>query len=370
MSGMKADTAEPRGTAQRGRTRPAGIPAGADTARPEKGWYVKMEYARLGSTGMWVSRLCLGTMNFGPNTSEKEAFRIMDAALDAGINFFDCANMYGWNPHLGGRRGTTEEILGRWFAQGGGRREKVVLSTKVFARMEDPNDGPNDTPGLSAYKIRRHLDASLQRLKTDHVELYYMHEYDPDCSWAELWDTLETERNAGKLFYAGASNFKARQLCYAQAEAQKRHILGLACAQFNYNLVNRLPEEEVIPAAGELGLGCVVWSPLGGGYLTGSPLKPVTGEQRSKKYAGKLSDASRKQLEDYKKVCEDFGASEANVALAWILHDPRITGPIIGPRTCGQLSDLLKCAELKLPEDMINRLNDIFPSPMDLLKRQ
>lgn len=327
-----------------------------------------MEYTKLGSTGLWVSRLCLGTMNFGPNTPEKEAFRIMDAALDAGINFFDCANMYGWNPHLGGRRGATEEILGRWFSQGGGRREKVVLATKVYAQMEDPNDGPNDTPGLSAYKIRRHLDASLKRLATDHVELYYMHEYDPSCSWAELWDTLETERYAGKIVYTGASNFKARQLCYAQAEARKRNILGLACAQFNYNLSNRLPEEEVIPAASELGLGCVAWSPLGGGYLTGSPLKQISGEQRSKKFVGNLSQSARKQLEDYSQVCSDFGTSEANVALAWILHDQRMTGPIIGPRTCEQLEDLLKCVELKLPGDMISRLNQIFPSPGDLYR--
>lgn len=325
-----------------------------------------MEYTKMGRTGLMVSRACLGTMNFGPNTDEKEAYRIMDAALDAGINFFDCANMYGWNPNLGGQKGATEEILGRWFAQGGGRRERVVLATKVYAKMDDPLDGPNDIPGLSAYKIRRHLEASLKRLNTDHVELYYMHEYDPACSWAEIWDTFETERNAGKFIYAGASNFKARQLCYAQAEAEKRNIQGLACTQFNYNLVNRMPEEEVIPAAYELGLGAVIWSPLGGGYLTGSPLRNTGSGQRSHKYAGKLSDAARMQLENYKKLCDDFGESEANVALAWILHDPRITGPIIGPRTYEQFMDLLKCMEIKLPEDMVQQINTLFPNPREL----
>src|SRR6202030_1796750 len=130
---------------------------------------------------------CLGTMNFGVDTEEKEAFKIMDMALEAGINFFDTANIYGW----GENAGKTEEIIGRWFAQGGGRRERVVLATKLYGGMQNRLDGPNDAPGLSAYKIRRHLEDSLRRLKTDHIELYQMHHVDWNASWDEIWEGFE-----------------------------------------------------------------------------------------------------------------------------------------------------------------------------------
>jgi aryl-alcohol dehydrogenase-like predicted oxidoreductase len=305
-------------------------------------------------------------MNFGANTEEKEAFRIMDQAIDAGINFFDTANMYGFRPGYGGRCGATEEIVGRWFSQGGGRREKVVLATKVFGDMHDESDGPNGEPGISAYKIRRHLEGSLKRLHTDSVDLYYIHDYDPHTGWAEIWDAFQSHYAQGKILYVGACNFPARHLVSAQLEADRRHFFGLACSQHKYNLQFRIPELEMDAAARELGLGVVTWSPLNMGMLSGNALKPAAKEQRSAKFAGKLSDAQIVQLTKYAKLCEDFGESESTVALAWILANPDITAPIIGPRTAGHFNDILRALEVGLPQDLMDELDLIFPGASDL----
>ncbi len=325
-----------------------------------------MEYTYLGKTGMKVSRLCLGTMNFGPTTEEKEAFRIMDAALDAGINFFDTANMYGFRPDTGvNRRGWTEEILGRYFSQGGNRRERVVLATKVFAKMFDANDGPNDDFGLSAYKIRRHLEGSLRRLQTDHIEIYYMHGYDPHCSWDETWGAFERAVVQGKIDYVASSNFKLENIVQGQEEAQKRHFLGLVCEQHRYNLLSRKAEADYLPMVNKLGLGVVAFSPLMGGMLSGSLFRGVEKGGRSNKYSGKLDDARLTQLKAYTDVCAQLGESESNVALSWILHNPCVTAPIIGPRTVEQLNDCLRAVELKLPEDFLAELDKIFPAGQD-----
>lgn len=175
-----------------------------------------MEYTYLGRTGLRVSRLCLGTMNFGVDTDEKTAFRIMDEALDNGIQFFDTANIYGW----GKNAGLTESIIGKWFAQGGQRREKVVLATKVYEPISDPNDGPNDMRGLSLYKIRRHLEGSLKRLQTDHIELYQMHHIDRRTPWDEIWEAsfLEEALRFLGLFFASYKpiDFKRNPLPYIQ----------------------------------------------------------------------------------------------------------------------------------------------------------
>jgi len=315
----------------------------------------------MGKTGMKISRLCLGTMNFGPNTEEKEAFRIMDCALDLGINFFDTANMYGGRN--GGKRGWTEEIIGRWFAQGGGRRERVVLATKVFEPMDNELDGPNDEPGLSAYKIRRHLEASLKRMQTDHLELYYMHNPAPHATWDELWGAYESIVSNGTVDYIGCSNFAAYQIAIAQAEASKRHFLGLTANQAKYNLMNRLPEVELIPASQALGLGFMCWGPLQGGMLSGSLLKDVQNNQRSEKYAGHLSEAQWKQLTDYHRLCQDFGQEEAVVSMAWLLSRPGVTAPLVGPRTADQLESLVKALQWKLPEELDKELDKLFPGP-------
>lgn len=320
-----------------------------------------MEYAYLGKTGLKVSRLCLGTMNFGPNTEEREAFRIMDCALEAGINLFDTANMYG--DRNGGWRGWTEEIIGRWFAQGGGRREKVVLATKVFEPMKNDNDGPNDEPGLSAYKIRRHLRDSMERLQTDHLELYYMHNPAPHATWEELWGIFESLCDDGTLDYVGCSNFAAYQIAVAQAEAAKRHFLGLTANQSKYNLLCRLAEIELIPASRELGLGFLCWGPLQGGMLSGSLLQDVGAGRRSGKYVGNLSPQRMEHLEEYHELCCGYGRSEATVSMAWLLSRPGVTAALIGPRTVEQLEGSLEVPEWKLPEELQARLETLFPGP-------
>ncbi len=315
-----------------------------------------MKYTTLGRSGLHVSRLCLGTMNFGWTTEEQDAFKIMDRALDAGINFFDTANVYGGKGH----KGRTEEIIGRWFAQGGGRREKVVLATKVFGEMGDPNDGPNDAEGLSIYKIRRHMEASLSRLQTDHIDLYQMHRFDDKADWQEVLGVFEALVNQGKVFYIGSSNFAGWQMMKVQAEAAKRNFMGLISEQHHYNLMFRLPELEVLPAARELGIGVIPWGPLNSNVLGGKARTPEKGS-RAELWGETFDDKLNAQLDAYSALCAEIGASEATVALAWMLCNPAITGPIIGPRTMQHLEDSLHAVELELTSDILAELDKIFP---------
>src|SRR5262245_61036085 len=214
-----------------------------------------MQYVRLGRTGLQVSRLCLGAMNSGPRTSEADSAAIMDRAVELGINFFDTANVYGWKRG----EGVTEQIVGRWLAQGGRRRERIVLATKVFGRM---GDGPNDVH-LSAYHIRRACDDSLRRLGTDRIDLYQLHHVDRDTPWDEIWQAMEQLVAAGKVLYVGSSNFAAWHLALAQSAASARHLLGIVSEQSLYNLNARTLELEVIPACRGLGVGVIPYSPLG-----------------------------------------------------------------------------------------------------------
>jgi aryl-alcohol dehydrogenase-like predicted oxidoreductase len=316
-----------------------------------------MKYTYLGRSGMKVSRLCLGTMNFGVDTEEKEAFRIMDAALDAGINFFDTANVYGW----GENAGATEKIIGRWFSQGGNRRERVILATKVHEDMHNPSDGPNSGRGLSAYKIRRHLEASLQRLKSEHIELYYMHHIDRNVSWDELWDILEISVRQGKAGYIGSSNFAGWDIALAQSEAKARHFLGLICEQHKYNLNCRLPELEVLPSAQWHGIGIIPWSPLDGGLLGANALRASSGSRTGRDK--ERIEKHRTQLEAFSGLCREMNEREDNVALAWLLANPAVTSPVIGPRTLEQLEQSLPAVEIALTADVLQKLNDIFPGP-------
>lgn len=320
-----------------------------------------MKYTYLGRTGMMVSRLVLGTMNFGTRTPEEEAFKIMDRALEAGINVFDTANVYGEDGVLDGlHRGLSEEIIGRWFAQGGGRREKVVLSTKVYMRMQDPLDGPNNIKNLSAYKIRRHLKKSLERLQTDHLELYFMHHVDERATWEELWGAFQPIVDDGTVDYIASSNFGARHICYAQEAAHKRNFLGLTAEQCQYSLVHRLPELELLPACKDLGMGVFCWSPLGEGLLSGHVLDAAPGT-RGALLRDKLSEAQIGQLEAYADLCRRIGASESNVALAWLLQNPVVTAPIVGPRTLEQLESALQALALELSQETLKELDQIFP---------
>ena len=315
-----------------------------------------MKYTSLGRSGLKVSRLCLGTMNFGNFNDEKESFKIMDAALEAGINFFDTADNYGWATK---NWGVTEKILGKWFAQGGGRREKVVLATKVHEDMFDPHDGPNSAPGLSLYKIRRHLESSLKRLQTDHLEIYYMHHIDRNVTWDELWGALEGLVQSGKVDYIASSNFAGWHVAKAQAEAKARHFFGLICEQHRYSLLCRLPELEVLPCAKDHGLGVVSWAPLHHGLLSRGALKQ-TDDVRLNGFKPEI-EKHRRQLEAFGALCKDLGHPEDVIGLAWILANPAVTAPIIGPSTLEHFEGSLKALDVVLTPDVMKRLDEIFP---------
>lgn len=313
-----------------------------------------MKYTNLGRTGLKVSRLTLGTMNFGPETNEADSFAIMDRALDLGFNFFDTANVYGWKTG----EGVTEQIVGRWLTQGGGRREKIVLATKVFGKM---GEGPNDRH-LSAYHIRNAVEDSLRRMQTDHIDLYQMHHVDRSTPWDEIWQAMETLVRQGKVLYVGSSNFAAFHLAQAQCTANERNFLGLVSEQSLYNLKDRMIELEVIPAVRELGLGLIPWSPLAGGMLAGALQKESKG-RRSSENVQKLIEENRPQLETYEELCREIGEEPADVALAWMLHNPDVTSPIIGPRTMDQLEGSLQALEIELSEEIMEKLNSIWPGP-------
>lgn len=313
-----------------------------------------MEYVHLGRAGVKVSRLCLGTMNFGPLTSEQDSFAIMDRALELGINFFDTANVYGWK--LG--EGLTEQIVGRWLSQGQGRRDKIVLATKVFGRM---GDWPNQSR-LSALHIKRACEDSLRRLKTDHIDLYQMHHVDRECPWEEIWQAMEQLVREGKILYIGSSNFAGWHLARAQELAAQRHFLGLVSEQSLYNLHERMVELEVIPACEAYGIGLIPWSPLARGLLAGA-LQPVSSGRRADEDLRKEVETNRARLEGYDRLCAQLGERPADVALAWLLHQPAVTAPIIGPRTLDQLNGSMRALSLSLSQDSLKRLDELFPSP-------
>ena len=313
-----------------------------------------MQYKRLGRTGLQVSRLCLGTMNFGPLASEADSFAMMDRALDTGINFFDTANRYGRQIHVG----YTEEIIGNWLAQGNGRREQIVLATKLYGPM---GEGVNDR-GLSAYHIRQACEESLRRLQTDHLDLYQMHHVDRATPWEEIWQAMEQLVREGKVLYVGSSNFAGIHIAQAQCTAQQRHFLGLVSEQSLYNLNARMIELEVIPACEIYGLGLLPWSPLAGGLLGGVLQKTDQGRRASERIQETI-DAQRPQLEAYEGLCAELGEHPADVALAWLLHQPAVTAPIIGPRTMEQFEGNLRSLEIELSADLLDRLDEIWPGP-------
>jgi aryl-alcohol dehydrogenase-like predicted oxidoreductase len=313
-----------------------------------------MEYTQLGRTGLKVSRLCLGTMNFGPHTTEKDSSTIMDKALDLGINFFDTANVYGWK--LG--EGVTEQIIGRWFAQGNGRREKVVLATKVYGRMGDwPNQG-----ALSALNIRQAAEASLKRLKTDHIDLYQMHHVDLKTPWEEIWQAMELLVQQGKVLYVGSSNFAGWHIVQANEAARACHFMGLVCEQSLYNLKDRMVELEVIPACRQYGLGLIPWSPLAGGMLGGLVAEAKTG-RRADKDVKQEAKKYTEQVKSYERFCKGLGEKPVDVALAWLLANPVVTAPIIGPRTLEQLTGSLRALKIKLNKAALKKLDEIWPGP-------
>ncbi|MFW5708336.1 MAG: aldo/keto reductase [Bacteroidota bacterium] len=320
-----------------------------------------VKHKRLGKHGVLVSNLCLGTMNFGWHTSEEDSFRIMDKALELGINFFDTADVYGWSEE----HGYTEEIIGRWFAQGGGRRDAVVLATKVYNPVDRKASLPevnSDGASLSAYKIRKHCEGSLKRLQTDRIDLYQMHHIDRNCPWDETWQSFDTLVKQGKIVYVGSSNFAGWDIATACQEASKRGIVGLVSEQSIYNLENRMIELEVIPVCKHYGLGLIPWSPLAGGLLGGALEKHKEGRRHDKNNVKRIEE-KHDQLEKYESLCKSIGHPPAEVALAWLLHNPVVTAPIIGPRTIEQLESAVRAAAIELDDEVLKKLDAIFPGP-------
>src|SRR5580692_5797757 len=324
-----------------------------------------MEYTHLGRSGLRVSRLCLGTMNFGPLTPPPDAHAIMDHAHEIGVNFFDTANRYGGmqsppgqiaeygEPHAG----WTEDIIGEWFSTGGGRRERTVLATKLYGAM---GDWPNDDK-LSALNIRRACDASLRRLHTDYIDLYQMHHIDRDTPWDEIWQAMEVLVAQGKILYVGSSNFAGWDIAQANEPAKARGFSGLTSEQSLYNLLARTIELEVLPAAKAYGVGLIPWSPLGGGLRGGVLKSEREGRRRLVGRAKQTVESNREEFVAYEDLCDKLGEEPADVALAWLLHQDGVTAPIIGPRTLAQLDGAQRALAISLDADVLRQLHEIFP---------
>src|ERR1700730_6931673 len=324
-----------------------------------------MEYTNLGRSGLSVSRLCLGTMNFGPLTPPAEAHAIMDHAHEIGINFFDTANRYGGVQSPPGQltqleeahAGWTEEIIGDWFAGGGGRRERTVLATKLYGATGDwPNEGK-----LSALNIRRACDASLRRLRTDYIDVYQMHHVDRDTPWDEIRQAMEALVAQGTIRSTGASNFAGWHIAQACETARARGFVGLVSEQSLYNLATRWIELEVLPAARAYGVGVIPWSPLEGGLLGGVLAAEREGRRRLAGRAKLIVEANRERIEAWEELCGKLGEQAGAMALAWLLHQDGVTAPIIGPRTLGQLETAQRALEIRLDADVLARLDEIVP---------
>jgi aryl-alcohol dehydrogenase-like predicted oxidoreductase len=311
-----------------------------------------MQYTNLGRTALKVSRLCLGTMNFGPQTTEEDSHLIMDHAHEVGINFFDTADVYGWKKG----EGWTEQIVGNWFSKGGGRREKTIIATKMYGEMAE---WPNNSK-ISALYIRRACDDSLRRLKTDYIDLYQMHHVWREAPWEEIWQAMELLVQQGKVIYIGSSNFAGWHIVKANAEARRRNFLGLVSEQSLYNLNARMIELDLLPACRAEGVGVIPWSPLGGGLLGGALQKASEG-RRSSEQVQKRIEENRPKLEKWEALCKEMGEAPADVALAWLLHQPGVTAPIVGPRTMEQLDGNLKSLDIELDAEMLAKMDEIFP---------
>jgi aryl-alcohol dehydrogenase-like predicted oxidoreductase len=317
-----------------------------------------MEYTHLGRSGASVSRICLGTMNFGSFTEPADGHAIMDHALEQGVNFFDTADMYG-RPR---GEGVTESIIGDWFTAGPERRDKVVLATKLYGGL---GEWPNDRY-LSAVHIRQACEASLRRLKTDRIDLYQMHHIDRKTPWAEIWEAFSVLRQQGKVIYFGSSNFAGWHLAQAQEAARRLDVFGLVSEQSLYNLAARTVELEVLPAAKAYGIGVIPWSPLNGGLLGGILAKQAANDEAGRSGGGRAAEmleGKRDQVAAYESFCAELGAPAGDVALAWLLHQPAVTAPIVGPRTMEQLDSAIRASELKLDDKALSRLDEIFPGP-------
>lgn len=313
------------------------------------------DYVRLGRTALRISRLCLGTMNFGPRTDRAESAAMLDAATERGINLIDTSNSYGQRAAVRG-----EEVIGEWLEASPGRRKDLVIATKMSSPQ---GQGPNDR-GLSAKHIRHACEDSLRRLRTDYIDLYQIHHIDRDSCWEEIWQALDQLRQEGKILYTGSSNFPGWHIAQASEAARRWNLLGLVSEQSVYNLANRMLELEVIPACAAYGMALLAYSPLGGGVLAGILGKTVDAGMRSDSpHSRQLLDRRRAAIEHYEQLCLDLSRNPAEVALAWILSRDGVTAPVVGPRTMEHLETALGSLELRLDEAVLARLDEIFPGP-------
>jgi aryl-alcohol dehydrogenase-like predicted oxidoreductase len=291
-------------------------------------------------------------MNFGAITPEKESFRIMDRALELGINFFDTANVYGGKKG----EGITEKIIGKWMTEDKSRRDKIVLATKVYGEM---GNRVNERY-LSAYHIKKACEDSLKRMKTDHIDLYQMHHVHRDTPWDEIWQAMDQLVAQGKIIYVGSSNFAGWDIATANEEARRRKLFGLVSEQSKYNLFNRFIEREMVPACDYYGVGIIPWSPLEGGLLGGVLKKLDKGRRAKDEIVNKLKN-NHQQIVQWEKFCDEIGEEPANAALAWLLNQPGITSPIIGPRTLQQLETSMRSLEINFNAESLAKLDVIFP---------
>jgi aryl-alcohol dehydrogenase-like predicted oxidoreductase len=314
-----------------------------------------MNTRRFGTTGLTIGPLGLGTVNFSWLTSEPDSFAMLDKAFERGVNLVDTSNNYN--------AGKSEELLGRWFALGNGRREKSVLATKVYSPpMEwgsaDPVKrsgswvGPNQR-GLSAKHIREACEASLKRLNTDYIDLYQMHHVDRATCWEEIWQAMELLVQQGKVLYVGSSNFAGWHIAQAQEIARARHFLGLVSEQSVYNLMKRTVELEVLPACRAYGMAFLPYSPLAGGALGGKPTENERGRRA-------FLQQSR-SLDQFEQLCREIGHPPSAVALAWVASQPGVTAPIVGPRTMAQFDQCVAALEVELGEEVRAKLDEMFP---------
>jgi NDP-hexose 2,3-enoyl reductase len=310
-----------------------------------------VKYLKLGASRLEVSRIALGTMNFGRFTGRADAQTIMSDAHSMGVNFFDSSNSYG----RAGDPLHPEAIIGHWFAGAPGRRARTVLATKLF---EATDPWPNNA-GLSALNIRRACEASLRRLGTDYIDLLQMHHVDREAGWPEIWDAFDILRQEGKVLYVGSSNFAGWHLVKAQQEARSRHRLGLVSEQSVYSLAAREIEREVLPAARDCGIGLLPWSPLGGGLLAGAPSGGV-----GRRAGNDPPEAQQLVLKRFGEVADAVGVTPAVLALAWLLHQPGVTAPIVGPRTPEQWLSTGGVGDVRLDAAVLDELDDIWPGPL------
>ncbi|MGH9761685.1 MAG: aldo/keto reductase [Blastocatellia bacterium] len=318
-----------------------------------------MKLKRLGRTGLKVTEICLGTMTFGHQCDQQASFRIMDAAVDRGVNFIDTADVYPVPVSLE-TAGRTEEIVGKWLE---GKRDKVVLATKCRMQM---GPGANDA-GLSRKHILKAIEASLRRLGTDYVDLYQVHSPDPDTPIDETLSALDAIVQSGKARYIGCSNYRAFELCSALWTSDKLSLARFDSVQPRYNILFREIEPELLPLCAEQGVGVIVYNPLAGGFLSGKHRQGAPPAENTRfAVAGKIymdrywNDRSFEAVQRLRDFFSPRGKSLLHVALAWVLARREVTCAIVGATSAEQLNESLSVYELTLDADEMDACNDVW----------